>query len=153
MPPAPPGCGVYGRAACPDREVAYTNLFLSCGPQRTQGHPQPTCGNEKSDWFDEACHVQPAPEESCQGRFSFASDGRIRGDGTPEAERMIDVLKLNHPELIAERSSLIEELDTEVSQGSTVSALRRSFDDVGPDGTRVSFANVAIRYLVNVPIW
>ena len=116
-------------------------------PRGRTAIPNQTCGNEKGDWFDEACHVEPAPEESCQGRFSFASDGRVRGDGTPEAERMIEVLKLNHPELIAERSSLIEELDTEVSHGSTASELRQSFDDVGPAGTRVSFANVAVRYL------
>ena len=130
-----------------DLELAYANLFLSCGPQQPQGHPQPTCGNEKKAWFDEACHVEPAPEDACQGRFAFASDGRIRGDGTREADRMIDVLNLNHPELIAERSSLIEELDTELSQGASVSALRQSYHDLGPTGTRVSFANVAVQYL------
>ena len=60
---------------------------------------------------------------------------------------MIEVLNLNHPELIAERSSLIEELDTDLSEGTSVSALWQSYDDVGPKGTRVSFANVAVRYL------
>ena len=135
------------RSRYPDRELAYANLFLSCGPQQPQGHPQPTCGNEKKAWFDETCHVEPAPEDACQGRFAFASDGRIRGDGTLEADRMIDVLNLNHPELIAERSSLIEELDTELSQGASVAELRQSYRDVGQTGTRVSFANVAVHYL------
>ena len=130
-----------------DLELTYANLFLSCGPQQLQGHPQPTCGNQKDDWFDETCHVEPAPADACQGRFAFASDGRILGDGTREADRMIDVLNLNHPELIAERSSLIEVLDTELSQGASVSALRQSYDDLGPAGTRVSFANVAVQYL------
>lgn len=135
------------RSRYPDRELAYANLFLSCGPQQPQGNPQATCGNEKNDWFDETCHIEPAPEDVCQGRFAFASDGRLLGDGTPEAERMIDVLDLNHPELIAERSSLIEEPDAELSQGASVGELRQGYRDVGPTGTRVSFANVAVHYL------
>ena len=60
---------------------------------------------------------------------------------------MIDVLNLNHPELITERSSLIEELDTELSQGVPVAELRRGYRDVDPTGRRVSFANVADQYL------
>lgn len=70
------------RSRYPDRELAYANLFLSCGPEQ--------------------------PDE---------------------------------------RSSLIEELDTDLSEGTSVSALWQSYDDVGPKGTRVSFANVAVRYL------
>lgn len=135
------------RSRYPDRELAYANLFLSCGPRQPQGDPQATCGNEKRDWFDETCHIEPTPEDTCQGRFAFASDGRIQGDGTREAERMIDVLNLNHPELITERSSLIEELDTELSQGVSVAELRGGYRDVDPTGTRVSFANVAEQYL------
>ena len=137
------------RSRYPERELTYSNLFLSCGPEQPEGHPRPTCGNEKKAWFDETCHVEPAPEDACQGRFAFASDGRIRGDGTREADRMIDVLNLNHPELIAERSSLIEELDIELSEGASASALRQSYRDVGRKGTRVSFANVAVQYLRN----
>ncbi len=60
---------------------------------------------------------------------------------------MIQVLNLNHPELVAERSALIEELDTEIAQGASVAELQQSYRDVGPKGTRVSFANVAVRYL------
>ena len=135
------------RSRYPDLELAYANLFLSCGPLRSQGHPRPTCGNQKNAWFDETCHVEPAPEDACQGRFVFASDGRICGDGTPEADRMIDVLNLNHSELVYERSALIEELDCELGQGASVAELQRSYRNVGPKGTRVSFANVAVHYL------
>ena len=135
------------RSRYPDRELAHDNLFISCGPQQPGGHSQPTCGNEKKAWFDETCDIEPAPEDACQGRFEFASDGGIRGDGTPEADRMIQVLNLNHPELVAERSGLIEELDAELAQGASVAELRQGYRDVGPSGTRVSFANVAVRYL------
>ena len=135
------------RARYPDYELAYGNLFLSCGPLQRQGRAQPTCGNEKNAWFDEHCHVEPTPERACQRRFLFASDGRIRGDGSPEADQMIDVLNLNHRELIAERSALIEELEGELSGGVPLGELTASFSDVSPKGTRVSFANVAIHYL------
>ena len=111
----------------PGLELAYANLFLSCGSQQPHGHPQPTCGNKKDNWFDETCHVEPVPEDACQGRFVFASDGRIRGDGTVEADRMIDVINLNHSELIAERSALIAELDSELIQGASVAELRQSY--------------------------
>lgn len=137
------------RTRYPDYELVYENLFLSCGPQQAQGSPQPTCGNEKAAWFDEDCHVEPAPEEACQRHFRFASDGRIRAGRSPEANRMIDVLKLNHRELIAERSTLIEQLDGELEEGVSLSQLLNSFLDISPGGTRVSFANVAIVYLRN----
>ena len=137
------------RARYPDHELAYENLFLSCGPQHPQGSPQPTCGNEKAAWFDENYHIEPAPEEACQRYFKFASDGRIHGGRSPEANRMIDVLKLNHHELIAERSVLIEQLDGELAEGVSLSQLITSFLDISPTGTRVSFANVAIAYLQN----
>ena len=135
------------RALYLDCELAFGNLFLSCGPQQSQGSAQLTCGNEKKAWFDEDCNVSPAPEEACQRRFLFSSDGRIRGDGSPEPNRMIDVLKLNHPELVAERSALIEELDGELDEGVSLLELTRGFREVSSMGTLVSFANVAIQYL------
>ena len=104
------------RAHYRDLEVDHRNLFLSCGPERSEGGTQPTCGREKKAWFDEDCHVDPVPEEACQRRFAFASGGRIQGDGSPEAEKMIAVLNLNHGELVAERSALIEGLDYDLNQ-------------------------------------
>ena len=135
------------RALYLDCELAFGNLFLSCGPQLSQAGAQPTCGNEKKAWFDEDCNVSPAPEEACQRRFLFSSDGRIRGDGSPEPDRMIDVLNLNHLELVAERSALIEELDGELDEGVSLLELKRGFREVSSKGTLVSFANVAIQYL------
>ena len=135
------------RSLYPDGELAYENLFLSCGPQQPQGGPQPTCGNMKDNWFDESCHVEPAPEEDCQRRFVFASDGQIRSDGSPEAAKMIQVLNLNFRELVFERSALIEYLDGEIDKGVSLRELIKSFCDVSSDGARVSFANVAIQYL------
>lgn len=118
------------QASYPHLELAYRNLFLSCGPTHEDGGTQPTCGNKKKSWFEENCHVEPAPESACQQRFEFASGGEIRGDGSPESDKMIAILNLNHRELIADRSALIE-----------------SFLHVSSSGSRVSFANVAVQYL------
>ena len=130
-----------------NREVTYGNLFLSCGLQQRQRSAQPTCGNKKNGWFDEDCHIEPTPEETCQRRFLFGSDGRIRGDGSPEADQMINVLNLNYSELIVERLALIEELDGELNEGVSPCELTKTYSDVSAEGTRVSFANVAIHYL------
>ena len=128
-------------------ELAYENLFLSCGSGRRRHDPAAgTCGHRKDDWFDEACHVAPAPEEHCQLRFVFGSDGRIRGDGTPAAEKMVAVLNLNHPELVADRSQLIEAVDAELEKVGP-GELVQNYSAVAPDGTRGSFAHVAVRYL------
>ena len=129
------------RTCYPNLELAYENLFLSCGTKFT-------CGKQKASWFDKNCHVEPSPEDSCQQRFEFASDGEILGDGSPEADKMITILNLNHPELIAERLELIEKLDGDLSQNQDLSycELIQSFLD-DSKGSRVSFANVAVHYL------
>ena len=77
----------------------------------------------------------------------FASGGLIQGDGSPEADQMIAVLNLNHNELKAERSALIEQLDDELKEGVSICQLTKSFRYVSLKGMRVSFANVAIQYL------
>ena len=135
------------RARYPHCELTYRNLFLSCGPHRAHGGVQPTCGNKKEAWFDENCHIEPAPEEACQRRFSFTSGGRIQADGSPEAEKMVVVLNLNHRELIAERSALIELLDGQLNEGVSHRDLIDDFLEVSSTGARASFANVAIQWL------
>ncbi len=135
------------RSLYPDSEVTYSNLFLSCGPQGQQGGSQQTCGNKKSDWFEEDCHVEPAPDEDCQRRFMFASNGRVQGDGSAAADKMIEILDLNYRELIVERLELIEELDGELKDGVPLRELVKGYRDLLKDGTRSSFANVAIQYL------
>lgn len=130
---------------CRGLQLDYANLFLSCGPETDEG-PRQTCGRHKDDWFDEDCHIPPAPE-SCAERFRFLASGEVVGDGTPEAETMIDVLNLNHPELAAERRDLIDGVESELAEGVTLDDLRLGFLAQDRDGARPSFANVAIGYL------
>ena len=133
------------RSKYPDLQLDHANLFLSCGPDGEDG-PRQTCGRHKDDWFDEDCHVPPAPE-SCAERFRFRSSGRIVGDGTPEAHRMIGVLNLNHPELMAERQDLIDDLERELADGVRPEDLRFGYLREDRGGARPSFANVALGYL------
>ena len=60
---------------------------------------------------------------------------------------MIVVLNLNHRELIAERSVLIENLDGELNKGVSHGELITAFLEVSSIGARTSFAHVAIQYL------
>ena len=126
-------------------QLEYSNLFLSCGPEAEHG-PRETCGHKKGDWFDEDCHIEPAPE-SCAERFQFRSSGDIAGDGTAEAIKMIEVLNLNHRELATERQSLIETLDQQLNEGEPGHDVLQDYLDTNHHGARPSFANVAIGYL------
>ena len=60
---------------------------------------------------------------------------------------MVGVLNLNHPELIADRSEIIEFLDGELNDGVSHGELTAAFLDVSSIGARTSFSNVAIQYL------
>ena len=133
------------RSRYPELELDYSNLFLSCGPASEDGTRE-TCGNRKDDWFEEDCHVPPAPE-SCAERFRFRLSGEIAGDTSPEADKMIQVLNLNHPELMTERQVVIEDLERELNTGVPLGELRQGYLDRDRGGARPSFANVAIGYL------
>ena len=127
----------------PELQLDYMNLFLSCGPEGDHG-ARNTCGHHKGDWFEEGCHIPPVPE-ACAERFRFRSSGRIAGDGSPEADKMITTL--NHPELVTERQVMIEALDHDLNDGALPELLVEDFLDTDPHGARPSFANVAIGYL------
>ena len=133
------------RSKYPELQLDHTNLFLSCGPEGDHG-VRNTCGHHKDDWFEEGCHIPPAPE-ACAERFRYRSSGRIAGDGSPEAGRMIATLNLDHPELVTERQVMIEALDHDLNEGVPPGLLVQDFLDTDPDGARPSFANVAIGYL------
>lgn len=133
------------RSKYPGLQLDHANLFLSCGPEGEHGTRQ-TCGNRKGDWFEEERHVPPAPEP-CAKRFRFRASGCIAGGGSPEAGKMIEVLNLNHPELVTDRRTLIEHLDEDLNGGAPRDDLLRSYLDTDRSGARPSFANVAIGYL------
>lgn len=126
-------------------QLDYHNLFLSCGPEGDHG-PRGTCGDHKGDWFEENCHIAPAPD-SCAERFRFRSSGQIAGDGTAEAEKMIEVLNLEHRGLRAARRDLIENLDRQLNEGERGQDLLQDYLDTDHRGARPGFANVAIGYL------
>ena len=126
-------------------QLDYGNLFLSCKPEGDRGSWQ-TCGIHKDNWFEEDCHIPPAPE-SCAERFRFGSSGDIVGADSAEAEKMIEVLNLNHRELVTDRQVLIENLDEELNGGVPEDDLLQSYLDTNRCGARPSFANVAIGYI------
>ena len=60
---------------------------------------------------------------------------------------MVVALNLNHPELMVERSELVEFLDGQLNEGVSHGELAAAFLGVSSIGARASFANVAIQYL------
>ena len=64
---------------------------------------------------------------------------------------MIQVLNLNHPELVTERQVVIEDLDRELAEGIPTDVLHQDYLDTDHNGARPSFANVAIGYLSAQP--
>ena len=60
---------------------------------------------------------------------------------------MIEVLNLNHPELVTDRQGVIEDLERELAEGTAPDVLRQDYLDTDRSGARPSFANVAIGYL------
>ena len=133
------------QAKYPDLQLDYTNLFLSCGPDGDR-EARNSCGHYKGNWFDEDCHIPPVPEV-CTERFRFRSSGHIFGDGSPEANKMIGALNLNHHGLVKERRDMIEALDDALNNGALREVLIQDFLYVDPNGARPSFANVAVAYL------
>ena len=133
------------RSRYPELNVNYSNIYLSCGPRKEEGSLRDTCGHKKNDWFEEDCHVEPA-DKSCSVRFVYRSSGQVVADGTSESAKMIEVLNLNDQELLRERFELIEELDNELNENVSAVVLIETYMQVS-NLSRVSFANVAIRYL------
>ena len=133
------------RSKYPLLQLDYTNLFLSCGPDNGRGIRQ-SCGAHKDDWFDETSHISPG-SETCAEHFWFRVSGEIVGDDSPEAEEMISVLNLNHPELVAERQVMIEDVERELEIGTPLDELCQGYSHKDHNGMRPSFANVALGYL------
>lgn len=86
-------------------EVAFENLFLSCGQDDPQGGRAQTCGTRKDKWFDELLHVEPV-YPMCISVFEFKLNGDIQGITKP-ASTMATVLNLNHAELVKEREQVL----------------------------------------------
>ncbi|MCA1442759.1 TIGR02646 family protein [Ensifer sp. IC4062] len=92
--------------------TTYSNLFLSCGQKDEHGKPSQTCGAKKADWFDEDQHVHPT-YPNCTQRFRLMLNGSIEPtiDGDGGALNMIKHLRLDHPELVKDRSDVLMLID------------------------------------------
>ena len=133
------------RSKYPLLQLDYTNLFLSCGPDNEPGAWR-SCGAHKDDWFDEASHISPGTE-ACAEQFLFRVSGEIVGGDSPASDEMISVLNLNHPELMAERKVMIEDVERELGIGTSLEELCQGYSHKDRNGIRPSFANVALGYL------
>ena len=105
----------------PHLQLCHDNLFVSCGPDTDIG-PSQTCGHVKGDWFDESNHIDPKDYPTVR-YFRFRSSGKIDDAGSDAARVMIDILKLNDPELVVDRRTLIDGVEQALLDGSEQEAL------------------------------
>jgi uncharacterized protein (TIGR02646 family) len=90
-------------------EANYDNLYISCGQEALNGDRSQTCGTHKANWFDEATHVQPV-YPNCMNLFTFTLNGRIDSLNAA-ASKMVEVLNLNHAELVKDREEFLLSID------------------------------------------
>lgn len=130
-----------------DLQLDHNNLFLSCGPQSERGSDRETCGRKKGNTFSEDKHINPVPD-SCSSFFRYLSNGKVSDVESESAVEMINVLGLNDPELMREREELIQGIDAEIFK-SDIPPLEfaETWKVTNEAGNRVSFSNVAMRYL------
>lgn len=86
----------------------FGNLLCSCQNRINKGEPR-HCGNRKDEWFDPVLLISPLTP-TCEGRFSFTGDGRIRSASTTDtaAGETISRLGLDIPKLQDLRTKAIE---------------------------------------------
>ena len=96
----------------PDLATSLANLFLSCGQEDATGNRSRICGTAKDGWFDECLVVEP-DYPACTDRFRFSLTGDVVAEDEEDvaAEKMIQVLNLNHAELRRERKEILYHLD------------------------------------------
>jgi len=100
------------QSSYPSLSVDIANLYLSCGPEDSPGNPSKTCGRVKGGRFDETNCVEP-DYPACAHRFRFL----LTGEASPQsvndaaAEKMIELLNLNHPELRKDREDILNLVD------------------------------------------
>ncbi len=86
----------------------FSNLLCSCQNQLKKGEPR-HCGNLKDNWFDPNALISPF-DPSCERRFAFTGDGRIKPliETDQAATETIYKLGLGIPKLNAMRTKAIE---------------------------------------------
>jgi uncharacterized protein (TIGR02646 family) len=97
----------YGNSAL---TFVWSNLLASCQANLMRGDPR-HCGNAKGNWYESNLMLSPL-EKTCEQRFRFELDGRIRPsmDEDVAAAETIRHLDLDGARLRALRSKAIEGL-------------------------------------------
>lgn len=95
----------YGNSAL---TFVWSNLLASCQANLMRGDPR-HCGNTKGNWYDFNLIVSPL-EKTCEQRFHFELDGRIRPSLKDDvgAAETIKHLELDGARLRALRNKAIE---------------------------------------------
>ncbi len=100
------------RSRYPHLATDLANLFLSCSREAGSRRVSATCGHAKGDRFDETNCIEPE-YPACTRRFRFLLTGKAvpRTEDDAAAETMIEILNMNHRELVKDREDILESVD------------------------------------------
>ena len=139
----------YNATTGNDLTLDFSNFVASCGPPKVRQHPS-TCGDAKGNWFDENTYIAPW-DPGCEPRFVYGPTGVV----TPAvedaaAQRMIEVLALDHDSLVDERATVLAMIEADIAAGEITAVTAQA--EVArwaavKAGRRIPFSHVAVQYL------
>ncbi len=96
---------VYPKSIYEEKMYSYYNIVLSCGHSNEDGSATRHCGASKQNYDPALGFISPLSRD-CQKHFRYSYSGEIRANDEA-AEKTIDILDLNHPNLVNKRRELI----------------------------------------------
>lgn len=86
----------------------FMNMTCSCQNRIEKGEPR-HCGNLKEDWYEGSLFITPF-DETCEDRFEYTGDGRIKpaNDADKAAGKTIEKLGLDIPKLRKLRAQVMD---------------------------------------------
>ncbi len=96
---------VYPKSIYEDKMYSYYNIVLSCGHSNEDGSATRHCGASKQNYDPAEGFISPLNRD-CHKHFRYSYSGEIRANDE-DAARTIDILDLNHPNLVNKRREVI----------------------------------------------
>ncbi|MDI3291781.1 retron system putative HNH endonuclease [Polyangium sp. 15x6] len=139
-----------GKSGDPSLTFVWPNLLASCQANLLKGDPK-HCGSKKENWYDRTLMVSPL-DPSCEERFHFELDGRIRAAQPSDlgAEETIRRLDLDGARLRGLRKKAIEGLFVDLDEDlrpEEYDALAKAFRERDSQGRYEAFCFVLLAAL------
>ena len=141
----------YPQSLFKEWDLAWWNLFVSCGPPKTKNLPK-ICGAAKGNWVPSGQFIYPGVAD-CEGRFRFDGLGQILPSQLADQAATAMILRLNLSEagLQNQRAAIVRAIEEDIANGlidsSKIAAEIELWRTRDEDGRLKAFGHVAARYL------